>query len=122
VGSVSNREMPKFLGSSDVFVSTSLSDTRSVSLLEAMACALPVVVTDLDGNRECVKDGVNGALFPRGNFRELAEKIVYLLREKDIRRKFGVANRKIVEKEADYEKEMSKMEKSYKELIEAYNI
>ena len=122
VGSVSNRDMPKFLESSDVFVSTSLSDTRSVSLLEAMACALPAVVTDLDGNRECVKDGVNGFLFPRGNFRELAEKIVYLLREKDIKRKFGVVNRKIVEKKADYKKEMSKMEKLYKELIEAYKV
>lgn len=122
VGSVSNREMPKFLESSDVFVSTSLSDTRSVSLLEAMACALPAVVTDLDGNRECVQDGVNGFLFSRGDFKELAEKIVYLLREKDIRRRFGVANRKIAEKEADYEKEMCKMEKLYKELIEAYKV
>ncbi len=122
VGSISNEEMPKFLGLSDIYVSTSLSDTRSVSLLEAMACALPVVVTDLEGNRECVEDGVNGFLFPKGDFRMLAEKIVYLLRDKDIRRKFGVVNRRIVEKEADYEKEMSKMKKLYKNLIEAYKL
>ena len=122
VGSISNEEMPKFLGLSHIYVSTSLSDTRSVSLLEAMACALPVVVTDLEGNRECVEDGVNGFLFPKGDFRMLAEKIVYLLRDKDIRRKFGVVNRRIVEKEADYEKEMSKMEKLYKNLIEAYRV
>jgi len=122
VGSISNEEMPKSLGSSDIYVSTSLSDTRSVSLLEAMACALPVVVTDLEGNKECVEDGVNGFLFPKGDFRMLAEKIVYLLRNKDIRRKFGVVNRRIVEKEADYEKEMSKMEKLYKNLIEAYKL
>jgi len=122
VGSVSNREMPKFLGVSDIFVSTSLSDTRSVSLLEAMACGLPVVVTDLEGNRECVKEGVNGFVFPKRDFKALAEKIVYLLREKDIRRKFGVVNRSIAEKEADYETEMRKMEKLYKELIEAYEV
>jgi len=120
VGSVSNREMPKFLGVSDIYVSTSLSDIRSVSLLEAMANGLPVVVTDLDGNKECVKEGVNGFLFSKGDFKALAEKIVYLLRDEDARRRFGAINRNYVEKEGSYEKEMRKMEKLYEELVEAY--
>jgi glycosyltransferase involved in cell wall biosynthesis len=122
VGSVSNREMPKFLGASDIFVSTSLSDTRSVSLLEAMACGLPAVVTDLEGNKECVKEGENGFLFPKGDFKALAEKIIYLLRDEDTRRRFGVVNRQYVEKEGSYEEEMRKMEKLYKGLVEAYKI
>jgi len=122
VGSVSNREMPKFLGVSDIYVSTSLSDIRSVSLLEAMANGLPVVVTDLDGNKECVKEGVNGFLFSKGDFKALAEKIVYLLRDEDARRRFGAINRNYVEKEGSYEKEMGKMEKLYKGLVEAYKI
>jgi glycosyltransferase involved in cell wall biosynthesis len=122
VGSISNMEMPKFLGGSDIFVSTSLSDTRSVSLLEAMGCGLPVVVTDLEGNRECVKERVNGLLFPKGDFEALAEKITYLLRDEDKKRRFGVINRRYVEKEGSYEKEMRKMEKLYKELVEAYRI
>lgn len=122
VGSVSNREMPKFLGSSDIYVSASLSDTRSVSLLEAMACGLPVVVTDLEGNKECVKEEVNGFLFSKGDFKALGEKIIYLLGDEDTRRRFGVINRRYVEKEGSYEKEMKKMEKLYKELVEAYRI
>jgi glycosyltransferase involved in cell wall biosynthesis len=122
VGSVSNMEIPKFLGVSDIYVSASLSDARSVSLLEAMAYGLPVVVTDLEGNRECVKEGVNGFLFPKGDFKALAEKIIYLLRDEDTRRRFGVISRKYVEKEGSYEKEMRKMEKLYKELVEAYRI
>lgn len=122
VGSVSNKEMPKFLGVSDIYVSASLSDTRSISLLEAMANGLPVVVTDIDGNKECVKEGVNGFLFPKGDFKALAEKIVYLLRDENTRRRFGVINRRYVEKEGSYEKEMRKMEKLYKELMEAYKI
>jgi len=120
VGSVSNREMPKFLGVSDIYVSASLSDTRSVSLLEAMACGLPVVVTDLEGNKECVREGVNGFLFSKGDFKALAEKIVYLLGDEDARRRFGVISRRYVEKEGSYEKEMRKMEKLYEELVEAY--
>lgn len=121
-GSVSNMEMPEFLGGSDIFVSTSLSDTRSVSLLEAMGCGLPVVVTDLEGNKECVKEGVNGFICPRGDFKALAEKIIYLLRDEDKKRMFGVINRRYVEKEGSYEKEMRKMKKLYKELTEAYEI
>jgi glycosyltransferase involved in cell wall biosynthesis len=121
VGSVLNREMPRFLGASDIFVSTSLSDTRSVSLLEAMANGLPAVVTDLEGNKECVKEGVNGFLFAKGDFKVLAEKIIYLLRDEDTRRRFGIINRQYVEKEGSYEKEMGKMEKLYKGLVEAYN-
>jgi len=121
-GSVSNKEMPKFLEASDILVSSSLSDTRSVSVLEAMACGIPVVVTDLEGNRECVKEGVNGFVFPKGDFKALAEKIIYLLRDEDTRRKFGVVNRGYVEKEGNYEKEMKKMEKLYNELVEAYKI
>jgi glycosyltransferase involved in cell wall biosynthesis len=122
VGSVSNREMPKFLGVSDIYVSASLSDTRSVSLLEAMASGLSVVVTDLEGNRECVREGVNGFLFSKGDFKALAEKIVYLLRDEDTRERFGAISRRYVEKEGSYEDEMRKMEKLYKELVEAYRI
>jgi len=122
VGSVSNMEIPKFLGVSDIYVSASLSDTRSVSLLEAMAYGLPVIVTDLEGNRECVKEGVNGFLFPKGDFKALGEKIIYLLRDEDTRRRFGAISRRYVEKEGSYEDEMRKMEKLYKELVEAYRI
>jgi len=122
VGRVSQMEVAELLWMSDVFVSTSLSDTTSVSLLEAMACGLPVVVTELEGNMEWIKNGVNGFLFPKRNFKVLAEKILYLLGNEDVRRKFGIVNRKIVEKEGDYEKEMSKMEKLYKDLVEAHKV
>jgi glycosyltransferase involved in cell wall biosynthesis len=122
VGSVSNVEMPRFLCVSDVYVSTSLSDTRSVSLLEAMACGLPVVVTDLEGNRECVKEGENGFVFPKRDFKALAEKMVCLLRDEDARRQFGIINRSYVEKEGNYEKEMVRMEKLYEKLVEAYRM
>lgn len=122
VGFLKPNEVPKFLGISDIYVSTSLSDTTSVSLLEAMACGLPVVVTDLDGNREWVENGANGFLFHQGDCRALAEKIVFLIRDEDIRKKFGVVNRRIVEKKGDYEKEMKKMKELYEKLVEAYQI
>ena len=120
VGLVPNRKIPTFLKASDIYVSTSLSDTRSVSMLEAMACGLPIVTTDLEANKECIKNGIGGYLIPKKNYKVLAEKIIYLLGNKDIRKRFGVINRKYVEREGNYEKEMRKMEKLYEELIEVY--
>jgi glycosyltransferase involved in cell wall biosynthesis len=62
VGRVRNSQIPYYLTGSDIYVSPSLSDGTSISLLEAMACGLPVVVTDVDANFEWVKDGHNGLI------------------------------------------------------------
>jgi len=51
------------LKKADIYVSTSTSDSTSVSLLEAMACGAVPVVTDLEANREWIRDGVSGLLF-----------------------------------------------------------
>ena len=59
--------MPAYLNAADIYVSTSLSDGTSLSLLEAMACSLPVVVTDIPANKEWITDGHNGFLCCRKN-------------------------------------------------------
>lgn len=55
---ISSDEFPQYIASSDIYVSTSLSDAGlSGSTAEAMACGLPVIITDFGDNREWVKDG-----------------------------------------------------------------
>jgi glycosyltransferase involved in cell wall biosynthesis len=81
-----------------------------------MACGMPVVITDSGENRNWVKGGENGFIVPVKNPRMLAEKIIYLLRNKDAREKFGNAGRKIIEKRDDYYREMAEMEKLYSSL------
>lgn len=56
--------MPDIYRMSDVYLSCARSDGTSISLLQAMACGLPVVVTDVPGNREWVEPGENGWLAP----------------------------------------------------------
>jgi len=64
--------LPDYFHAADVYVSAALSDGTSISLLEAMACGLPVVVSDSFGNLEWVRNGVNGALARPGDAESLA--------------------------------------------------
>lgn len=67
VGCVSEADLAAWLRRSDVYVSASETDGSSVTLLQAMACGTPVLVSDIPGNREWIRDGENGRLFSLGN-------------------------------------------------------
>ncbi len=116
IGWIPHSELPEYLALADVYVSTSLSDSTSLSLQEAMACELAPVVTDLPANREWVTDGENGFIVPINDIQMLADRIVYLLNNNEIRQKFGKAGREVIKKRAEYEREMEKMNEVYVEL------
>lgn len=122
IGRIPNDKMPKYLRIVDVYVSTSLSDAGiAASTAEAMACGLPVVITDSEENRKWINDGKNGFVVPTKNPEALAKKIIHLLKDEDRRREFGKFSRGIIKERNDYYKEMEKMEKIYNELIKNYD-
>jgi len=57
-------DVPQLLPAFTMFAMSSVSEGYSIALLEACACALPIVVTDVGGNGEIVTDGVNGLVVP----------------------------------------------------------
>jgi len=121
-GWIPNDELPNYLTSADIFVSTSLSDAGlAASTAEAMACGLPVIITDFGDNRKWVEDGVNGFIVPMRDPHALASRIVYLLQNENERKKFGHVCRQIIEERNNWEKEMKKMGTLYEELIEHKN-
>lgn len=69
----------------------------SNSILEYQAAGLPVVATDCGGNRELVREGTNGHVVAVGDYTELAERLIGLLRETDRARALGQAGRRQVE-------------------------
>ncbi len=71
-GRASYDQLPDYFRVADVYVSAAISDGTSISLLEAMACGLPAVVTDNPGNREWVEPGINGELARPGDAESLA--------------------------------------------------
>ena len=117
VGRIAHDELPQYLASSDIYVSTSLSDSASLSLQEAMACEIAPVVTDLPGNREWVTDGENGFLIPVNDIQALANQIVYLLGNEEVGRKFSRLGRKIIQERAEHEREMERMEGLYQRIV-----
>ena len=84
-------DVPELLAASDIFALTSVSEAASLTLLEAMASRLPVVVTAVGGNPELVRAGIDGLLVPRGDAVATAEAIGTLLDDPDQARSMGQA-------------------------------
>ena len=82
-----------FLAGRDAFVLSSVSEGIALTLLEAMAAALPVVATDVGGNREVVIAGETGFLVPPGDPAALARALITLLSDPARASQFGAAGR-----------------------------
>src|SRR5574341_2620862 len=115
-GVVTLDNLIKLLASSDIYISTSLSDSTSVSLLEAMASSLIPVVTDIPGNREWIQDGVNGFLVPSNRPEVLAEKIVSSCRNMAGLQKIVDSNRQFVKEKANYQANLSLLRETFFQL------
>ena len=114
-GQVSQSELPHYYWMASLFVSASHVDGSSVSLMEALACGLPALVSDIPANREWVSDGVNGWLFPDGDGDALAAAILRAYDGRKNLAKIGRAARKTAEEKADWQK-------NFRKLIEAYEM
>jgi len=89
-------DIASLLASVDVSVLTSLKEGCSNVVLESMAAGKPLVVTDVGGNRELVDAGRTGYLVPAGDARGMAEHIIKLLRDPELRERMGRAGRERV--------------------------
>jgi len=83
---------------STMFVLNSGYEGLSHLVLEAMACELPVITTNVCGNLEVVKDGHNGLLVEYNNKKQLKEAILKLWRDKDLQKKFIENGKRTLEK------------------------
>lgn len=87
------RNVRDYLHAADVFVFPTLDDSFGLSLVEAMACALPVITTPMGGIRDFLVDGTNGILVAAGDERELAAAIGRSLADELGLRELGSAAR-----------------------------
>jgi sugar transferase (PEP-CTERM/EpsH1 system associated) len=85
--------IPELLNAMDIFVLPSFREGMSNTLLEAMACGLPILATRVGGNPEVVDDGSSGWLFSPGDVEDLAKRLEALAAKPEIRRALGDAAR-----------------------------
>jgi len=92
-GPLPHLQMVQALRRMDLYVSTSYQEGMPNGVLEAMACALPVVATDADGTPDVVQDGVTGYLCPMGDLDALVTRCRTLIEQPTLRRRMGHAAR-----------------------------
>jgi glycosyltransferase involved in cell wall biosynthesis len=110
---VSNQQMPMVYQASDLYLSASHSDGSSVSLLEAMACGLPALVSNIPGNREWVLPGENGWWFCAGDAGSVASGLLQAVRARSELAHMGLRSRQIAEERADWERNFQVLMQAY---------
>jgi glycosyltransferase involved in cell wall biosynthesis len=120
-GQVGYCDLPRYYRSADLYLSASHSDGTSISLLEAMACGAPVLVSDIPGNREWVDPGVQGWWFPDGDTEALARAILEAVERRNHLPEMGLAARSLAEQRADWDKNFPQLFKAYDLALRAVN-
>jgi L-malate glycosyltransferase len=115
---VDNGIMPLLYNLADMVVSVPSSDGFPVTVLEASACGVPLVVSRLPYCSEWFEDGDNGLLVPVGETRALVNALLTLARDHELRRRIGIAGRRLVEERADYRRCMDALEIEYRDLLD----
>jgi len=119
IGNIPSADLPKFFASSDIYVTTSLSDSGlAASTAEAMASGLPVISTRVGDIDLWVEEGKVGFIIEKGDHQALAENILRLLESEKMRLEMGSKARTAIENRQDREQEMMKMERIYYQLSE----
>ena len=117
-GDVAHGDVPAFVRRMDVFVQPSLTESFGVSALEASACAIPVIATDVEGGHDIVRDGETGLLVPPADSDALAEAILRLLDAPGLLRSMGEAGRRFVAERYSWQDNAARMAALYEEAVE----
>lgn len=117
IGDMPYSDLPELYALADVVVSVPSSDATPMSVLEAMACGVIPVVSDLPSLREWIADRENGYLVPIGDRDALAARIIDVLNAGTALDEARRGNRCIVMNRADHAQNMRAMEVCYAELV-----
>lgn len=115
-GTVGRAVMPDYFAAADVFVHAAELEAAGNVVLEALASACAVVVTDCGGPSEYVQDGINGFVVPVGDAAGLAQRIETLLTRPALRERLATEGRRRVEERHRYPRMLSDLRALYDEV------
>lgn len=114
MGKIPNNRVPEVLNNMDIFIAPSVvNESFGVAVVEAMACELPVVATNVDGFCEVVDDNVTGYIVKRKDINSIADALEKLMSSSETRKIMGKNGRKRVIENYDWNKNVGIMEKIY---------
>ena len=111
------KDVNRLLQIIDIFVLSSTSEGLPLSVIEAMASSKPVVATNVGGLPEIVVPDKTGYLVEPQNADALAEKLIFLLKDKALRTRMGLAGRKVVEEKYSFQTMITNYQNLYEELL-----
>jgi glycosyltransferase involved in cell wall biosynthesis len=119
-GAVAHAEVPAWLNRFDIYAAPSRLDSESfgVAVIEASACALPVVVSDAGGLPEVVRDGETGLVVPRGDVPALQAALKRLVLDAALRERLGQGGRALVEREYEWGHCVDLMERCLERVVQ----
>ena len=119
VGFVDNKNLVRYYNLADVFVFPSIdrSEAFGMVLLEAMACGIPTIASNLPGVRSVFKDKEQGYLAEPKNVKDLSDKLNKILSNKKLSAEMGIKARKLVEKKYNLEIVGERLNKIYEDLL-----
>ncbi len=118
MGPQPTEELPMWFRAADAYIGCARSDGTSISLLEAMATGLPVVVTDIPSNREWVTEPENGWLAPAGSPEGVADKMLQVANlTAQERRTISERNQRVVAERADWDQNFPRLLAMYERLV-----
>ena len=116
-GAVAKDRVPETLASHDVFLNTSQIDNTPVSVIEALACGLPVVSTDVGGLRDLLRHEETGLLVPADDAREMAAAVIRLCDDPRLTQRLATAGRKLAET-FDWSRVVGLWQETYQQTFE----
>lgn len=117
VGAVLNTEIPTYINQMDIFALPSFSESFGVAAVEAQACGVPVVVTNVGGLPEVVNHGETGFIIEDNNPERLAKALRELIADKDLRSKFGANGITHVMQHYDWTENANRMVTLYEKTL-----
>jgi len=115
-------DIPLILTDLDIFVLPSTSEGFPLVVLEAMACAKPVVATRCGGAAEVVDDGCTGFMVPVADAPAIASRVIELLNQKEKSASMGQAAKQLIEREFSVQGMVANYERLYESCIAAPNV
>ncbi|MDY8138685.1 glycosyltransferase [Aquimarina sp. 2201CG5-10] len=110
---IDRKEIFKIISTSKLYISTARYEGLPYSIIESLALSKACVVTNCDGNRDLVEDNYNGYVIDNNNAKEMADKVIKLYNNEELRKKMEENSKILFEEKFNMNNNIYKLEELY---------